>query len=412
MTGFDVPSCSTIYLDKPQRNHTLMQTIARANRVFKDKVNGLIVDYIGIFRNLEKALAIYAEGTDPEGTNPEGKNPIRDKSELVEELREKIAEIQEFCANLDVDLPQIDAEETGSLERIGLITAAVNRILVNDETKGDYLQRASQISRLYKAILPDPAASDFNGICTLINIIAKKIKNLTLSPDNPDVMEQIEDLLDHSIVPTGYIIETAGDYEADSIVNLSQIDFDQLRERYRTQHQQIEAERLRGSISRKLSEIIPLNRTRTDYQERFEQIIAEYNDSAINVDEWFEQLITLAGELNAEEQRTIAERLSEEQLAVFDLLTRPALELTEAEKDRVKAISKELLEILKREKLVLDWRQRQQSRAAVKVTVADILDELPERYTQEIYDQKCEVVYQHIYDCYYGAGNSIYGDAA
>ena len=195
---------------------------------------------------------------------------------------------------------------------------------------------------------------------------------------------------------------------ADSIVDLSQIDFDQLRERFRTQHKQIEAERLRGSINRKLSELVRLNRTRMDYQERFEQIIAEYNDAAINVDEWFEQLIALAGELNAEEQRTIAERLSEEQLAVFDLLTRPEIALTEAEKDQVKAISKELLEILKREKLVLDWRQRQQSRAAVKVTVAEILDELPERYTQEIYDQKCEVVYQHIYDCYYGNGNSVY----
>ena len=408
MTGFDVPACSTIYLDKPQRNHTLMQTIARANRVFKDKVNGLIVDYIGIFRNLEKALAIYAEGTDPEAPDAEGKNPIRDKSELVEELRRAIAEIRDFCMNLGVDLAQIDAVETEVLERIGLITDAVDRILVNDETKGDYLQRAGHISRLYKAILPDPAASDFNGICTLINIIAKKIKNLTPSPDNSDVMEQIEDLLDHSIVPTGYVIEAAGGYDTDSIVDLSQIDFDQLRERFKTQHKQIEAERLRGSINRKLSELVRLNRTRMDYQERFEQIIAEYNDSAIDVDEWFEQLIALAGELNAEEQRTIAERLSEEQLAVFDLLTRPEIALTEAEKDQVKAISKELLEILKREKLVLDWRQRQQSRAAVKVTVADILDELPERYTQEIYDQKCEVVYQHIYDCYYGNGNSVY----
>ena len=411
MTGFDVPACSTIYLDKPQRNHTLMQTIARANRVFKDKVNGLIVDYIGIFRNLEKALAIYAEGTDPEAPDAEGKNPIRDKSELVEELRGKIAEIRDFCMTLGVDLAQIDAVETEVLERIRLITDAVDRILVNDETKGDYLQRAGHISRLYKAILPDPAASDFNGICTLINIIAQKIKNLTPPPtDTTDVMEQIEDLLDHSIIPTGYTIDA--DSEADSIVDLSQIDFDQLRERYRTQHKQIEAERLRGSINRKLSELVRLNRTRMDYQERFEQIIAEYNDSAINVDEWFEQLIALAEELNAEEQRTIAERLSEEQLAVFDLLTRPALELTEAERGKVKAISKELLEILKREKLVLDWRQRQQSRAAVKVTVADILDELPERYTQEIYDQKCEVVYQHIYDCYYGAGNSVYVAAA
>ena len=409
MTGFDVPACSTIYLDKPQRNHTLMQTIARANRVFKDKVNGLIVDYIGIFRNLERALAIYAEGTDPDGTDPDGKNPIRDKSELVEELRGEATEIKAFCTDLNVNLVQIDAAETEPLERIRQIDDAVNRILINDEIKGDYLQRASQISRLYKAILPDPAASDFNGICTLINIIAKKIKNLTPSPiDTTDVMEQIEDLLDQSIVPTGYIIEAAGDYETDSIVDLSRIDFDELRERFRRQHKHIEAEKLRGSIGRKLSAIIPLNGTRMDYQERFEQIVAEYNEAAIDVDTWFEQLIELANELNAEEQRTIAEQLSEEELAVFDLLTRPALELAEPEKAQVKGISKQLLETLKRERLVLDWRQRQQSRAAVRLTVYETLDELPERYTQEIYDQKCEAVYQHIYDCYYGAGNSIY----
>ena len=183
MTGFDVPACSTIYLDKPQRNHTLMQTIARANRVFKDKVNGLIVDYIGIFRNLERALSIYAEGTDPEGPDPEGRNPIRDKSELVEELRGTIDDVKEFCINLDVNLTQIDAVETEPLERIRRIDDAVNKILVNDDTKQGYLQHAVQISRLYKAILPDPAASDFNGICTLINIIAKKIKKLDTNTD-------------------------------------------------------------------------------------------------------------------------------------------------------------------------------------------------------------------------------------
>ena len=401
MTGFDVPSCSTIYLDKPQRNHTLMQTIARANRVFGDKVNGLIVDYIGIFRNLERALAIYAEGTDAEG-----KNPIRDKSELVEKLRGAIAEIRDFCMNLEVNLAQIETADPETFEPIRRINDAVNRILVNDETKRDYLQRADSVFKLYKAILPDAAASDFRGICTLINRIAQRIRSLTSSADTSHVMEAIEDLLDRSIVPAGYTID--GDSEPQPIVNLSQIDFDQLRERFRTQHKQIEAERLRGSINRKLSELVRFNRTRMNYQDRFEQIIAEYNAAAVDVDVWFEQLIALASELNAEEQRTIAEQLSEEQLAVFDLLTRPVLELTEAEKVQVKAISRQLLETLKRERLVLDWRNRQQSRAAVKVTVADILDELPEHYTQEIYDQKCEVVYQHIYDCYYGAGNSVY----
>ena len=403
MTGFDVPACSTIYLDKPQRNHTLMQTIARANRVFGDKVNGLIVDYIGIFRNLERALAIYAEGTDPEG-----RNPIRDKSELVEALRETIAEIKVFCANLDVDLDQIDAASSETFERIARIDDAMDKILVNDEIKGNYLQRASHIHNLYKAVLPDPAANHFNGICSLINIIAQKIKNLVPPVDTSEVMEKIEDLLDRSIVPTSYTIDT----EAHLTVDLSEIDFDQLRERFRTGRKHIEAERMRGLIYRKLSEMIRLNRSRIDYQEKFEQMIAEYNDAAIDVDVLFQQLIELAGELNEEDQRTIAEQLSEEQLAVFDLLTRPELELTERERDKVKAISRQLLDILQRERLVLDWRQRQQSRAAVKVTVAEILDELPDRYTQEIYNQKCEVVYQHIYDCYYGAGNSIYGTAA
>ena len=91
MTGFDVPSCSTIYLDKPMRNHTLMQTIARANRVAPGKTSGLIVDYVGVFRNLRKALAIYGA---PQGG---GEMPVRPKSELVDQLRETLARRGNSC---------------------------------------------------------------------------------------------------------------------------------------------------------------------------------------------------------------------------------------------------------------------------------------------------------------------------
>ena len=181
------------------------------------------------------------------------------------------------------------------------------------------------------------------GICILINIIARKIKNLTPPSDTSEVTEAIEDLLDRSIVPTGYIIEAAEDYETHSIVDLSRIDFDQLRERFRTGRKQIEAEKLRGSINRKLSEMIRLNRSRMDYQEKFEQMIAEYNDAAIDVDVLFEQLIALTEELNEEEQRTIAEQLTEEELAVFDLVTRPPIALTESQRNEVKTICRRLL---------------------------------------------------------------------
>ena len=409
MTGFDVPACSTIYLDKPQRNHTLMQTIARANRVFGDKVNGLIVDYIGIFRDLERALAIYAEGTDPEG-----RNPIRDKSELVDLLRGEIAEAKEFCENLGVDLAKIETAKPKTFERIQEINDAVNSILTNDETKQDYLQRANHIFKLYKAILPDATANDFREICSLINIIAQRIRNLTPSVDPSDVRKEIEELLDQSIVPTDYIMEAAEDYETNQMIDLSQIDFDQLRDRFKTQHKQIEVEKLRGSINRKLSQMIHFNKTRMDYQKKFEQMIAEYNAGSTDIALVWEKLFALVEELNEEEQRTLAEQLSEEELTVFDLLTRPAvpeLELTEAERAEVKTVSEKLLTTLKQGKLVLDWRKRQQSCATVRVAVEDILDELPECYTPKIYNQKCEAVYQHIYESYYGDGNSIYGVA-
>ena len=407
MTGFDVPCCSTIYLDKLQRNHTLMQTIARANRVFGDKVNGLVVDYIGIFRNLERALAIYAEGTDAEG-----RRPIRDKSELVDVLRRAIAEIKEFCANSGVDLTKIEAAETETFERARRINDAVDKLLVNDETKRDYLQRANDISKLYKAILPDRAVNEFKETCSLIKLIAEKIKNLTPSADPSDVRKEIEVLLDQSILPIGYIIAEEGDYDTNQIVDLSQIDFDQLRERFKTQRKQIEAEKLRGAINRKLSQLIRLNKTRMDYQEKFEQIISDYNEAAIDVDEWIEELIALAGELNEEEQRTVAEQLSEEELTVFDLLTRPNPVLTESEKNQSKDVARKLLETLKNGKLVLDWRKQQQSRAVVKLSVREVLDELPECYTREVYDKKCEAVYQHIFESYYGNGKSVYSVAA
>ena len=216
-------------------------------------------------------------------------------------------------------------------------------------------------------------------------------------------------------MPTGDMVAVSGYFETDQMIDLSQIDFDRLRERFRTQHKQIEVEKLRGTINRTLSQMIRFNKTRMDYQEKFEEMIAEYNDGSVDAALVWERLLALVEELNAEDQRTIAEQLSEEELTVFDLLTRPALlelELTEAERDEVKAVSKKLLTTLKQEKLVLDWRKRQQSRAAVRVAIDEILDELPECYEPNIYDQKCEAVYQHIYESYYGDGNSIYGVAA
>ena len=400
-TGFDVPSCSTIYLDKPQRNHTLMQTIARANRVFKDKVNGLIVDYIGVLRNLEKALAIYATGS-----NGEGSNPIADKSKLVEELREAIAEISDFCRNLGINFA--DIEEADRLQQIQLIAEAVNHILLNDETKRNFLEQARNVYKLFKAILPDTAANNFSGICSLINIIARKIKNLSEPVDISEVENAVEELLDRSIAPEGYIINSGQNTYDSEQLDLSQIDFEQLAEQFNTEHKRTQAEKLKGAINRKLKEMVQLNKSRIDLQEKFEQMIAEYNEGHISEDRHLEEIFGFLNELSEEEQRADSEELSEEELAVFDLLTKPEPHLTVPQREEVKTSVKNLLDKLKKKNLVLDWRKQQQLRAQTELTVQTILDEgLPETYTQELFEKKWQAVYQHVYESYYGEGRNI-----
>ncbi|HHY12784.1 MAG TPA: DUF3387 domain-containing protein, partial [Firmicutes bacterium] len=141
--------------------------------------------------------------------------------------------------------------------------------------------------------------------------------------------------------------------------------------------------------------------------------IDDYNSGSTNVEEFFDRLMEFAKSLTQEEQRAVAEELAEEELAIFDLLTKPKIDLTRKEREQVKKTARELLEILKREKLILDWRKRQQARAQVRVTIEKVLDKgLPTAYTAQIYEAKAAAVFEHVYECYYGAGKSVYSVAS
>jgi type I restriction enzyme, R subunit len=399
MTGFDVPSCSTIYLDKPMRNHTLMQTIARANRVFGEKNNGLIVDYIGIFRDLQKALAIY--GTGSGGDAATGELPVRAKQALIEELRTSLEETKAFLNEQDLTLDEFTAKEGFALVRS--LDDAVDVLVSKDDIKRQYLLLADTVDRLFHAILPDFSANEFGPDRKAIVVLADKIRSLVEQADISSVMVQVDDLLDRSIAPKGYKIS-----DVSKVVDLSRIDFEALKKRFENGRKHIEIEKLRGLIKGKLDAMLMLNKARRNYYEKFQKMIDEYNSGATNVDALMAQLFSFVGELTEEEHRGIAENLSEEELALFDLLTRPNLKLTRAEKVEVKAIAKELLDTLKAERLVLDWRKKQQARAGVQLVIEQMLDKLPSVYTPELYQTKCSAVYQHVYDSYYGLGKSIY----
>lgn len=399
MTGFDVPSCSTIYLDKPMRNHTLMQTIARANRVYPGKVNGLIVDYIGVFRNLEHALSIYGPASG--GGIDEGDKPILDKGALIDELKKVIKESEDFCSGLNIN-PENILKSSG-FQRIALLDQAVDAILVNDETKNNFLTLAGKIKKIYKAILPDPRAIEFASKAILFDVLAKKIQSLAPPPDITSVMGNIEDILDSSIMAEGYIIEPS-----DHLIDLTQIDFDVLAEKFAKGKQNTETERLKSIIQYKLRNMIRLNHSRMDYLEKYKDLIDDYNAGSINIEELFSQLVDLAQSLKEEDKRAIAENLSEEELAIFDILTRPELNLTDSEILEVKKVAKGLLHILKDEMLVLDWRKHQKTQARVKVTIENLLDDLPDKYNTKLYQQKTNLVFEHVYESYYGDGQSVY----
>lgn len=389
-----------------------MQTIARANRVAPGKVAGLIVDYVGVFRDLQKALAIYAApkaGSSGIGLD----NPIENKQALVETLRTLIADARAYCESKGVDVGAI--QRASRFERVKLLDDAVEALIATKEEKKTFLFKANQVVRVYKAILPDKAANEVAYDAVIFGVLVQKIRSLSAPSDISAVMLEVEDLLDESIATEGYIIAApvGQDLESAGLVNLSELDLEALTKRFESStHKRTEIERLTGLIERRLKHLIKLNHSRMNYLEQFQEMIDEYNSGSRNIEAFFAQIKEFTRSLTEEEQRHVAQGLSEEELAIFDILTKPEPTLTKRDEAEVKKVAKTLLQILKWEKLVLDWRLKQQACAEVQETIAEVFDTLPEVYSKDLFDAKRELAYQHIYAAYAGAGESIYERAA
>ena len=399
MTGFDVPCLSTIYLDKPMKNHTLMQAIARANRVFKEKPAGFIVDYINVFKNLKQALAIYAAPITKERVDL----PIQSKEILVKELRKYIEELNNYLTKKQINHKEIII--SSGLKKNALLDQAVSSLVINDKIKKTFLTKAGNVIKIYKAILPHKDATEFNQYITLHQELIKEIRSLDPEVDITSVMQDIHGILDKSLASKGYVIRES---DEKSLIDLSTIDFNKLQKQFEKKKNNADIERLKNILSFKIKEMINFNSIRIDYQEKFQELIDEYNRGSMNQETFFNELIKFSNKLQGEERRHITEGLTEEELALFDKLKKP--DLSENEKDQVKKIAKDLLHKLKHNGLAaVDWRKKQQTRASVKREIEIELDRvLPTSYTQHDYNQKCETVFQHFYDNYFGEGDSIY----
>ena len=400
LTGFDAPSCSTVYLDKPMRNHTLMQTIARANRVFPGKHSGVIVDYANVFASLEKALAIYGAGKG-------GTNPVKDKAKLVEALREAVGAATAFCLKQGVDLVAMEALPLGGMERLAALENAIDALIGPDSLRREFFVHEKFVGTLYCAVKPDPAAIEFSLRISGIATLASAIRAM-LSPNPPDIatiLAQITGVLDESII--GTTIRDGGP----PAIDLSKINFEALAQRFKeSKHKNTDLEALKAAIAVKLEKLVRLNRTRADFAEKFEALIESYNNGSRNIEQLFDELLKLSNSLDDEQERHVREHLTEEELVIFDILTRPAPELTTAERDEVKKVAKALLERLKT-LLVLNWRQKSAARSTLKLAIEDTLDTLPAAYDRPLFAQKCSALFEHVYESYPERNAGVYAVA-
>jgi len=407
ITGFDVPTLSTMYIDKPLKSHTLMQTIARANRISEGKNNGMIVDYIETYTALLDALAIYGTGARGCGdalTEP----PVTPKEELISYLEEALDNIETFLkdeVNFDLNI----LIKSSGLEKIAAMDKALNAVYTNDETKNKFQLLSREVFKKYKAIMPDKVLNQFAARRNAIDAIYTAIEDNIESADVTAIMKQIQNVVDESI--ESMLQEPT--HDTGKIIDLSGLNFELLEQHFlKTKNKNAAVQSLKDKIEKQLKQMVDRNPLRVDFYKRYQEIIDEYNrrKDAVTIEETFKKLIDFVNSLSAEEAETQREGLTEEQKAVFDILRKPTL--TESDKKKVKDISVELLEELKKDKLKVDqvW-EKSETAAAVFTTVNKMLfAQLPyPSYQTEDIDLKTNLVYNHLRHQYYGGGMSVYG---
>lgn len=408
ITGFDAQSVSTVYLDKPIKGHTLMQTIARANRVYDDeKENGLIVDYGNVYEQLEKAYSVYGEGGSTSGGGKgEGTgSPIADLSELEEELRAAIEETTKHLHSLGFDLESL--KNANPMMRISKIQEAENCVCLNENTRATFEVMARNVFRKYKALFPEPQAKDHTKDHNAIDAIYKRLNKSVKSADITEVMQKLQSLVSDSI-------SVKQSDNVDGVyIDLSNLDFDKLKDAFaKSDQKNTITYTLQQVIENKLKQMLKENPSRVEFYERYKEIIDDYNagKSLENTVKVFDDLNDFVKDLSAEEQRAVKENLGDQEvLAIFDLLTE-GKELSKKDVKEVKKVAKKTLDVLKAEKLNIErWRESREVIAQIKIVIHDNLLWLPqESYSDEDVDTKATDVYQHIFASYRGGNDSVY----
>lgn len=396
LTGFDAPSVSTIYLDKPMKGHTLMQAIARVNRVYPGKTSGLVVDYLNLFKSMKSALGDYAKPDDSSAM------PVKDISVMLELLNKTIKEAVAYCKELGIDFDTI-LETTDALDRTVLFKQALNILLDKDDYKAEFKIYSNLIRNIYDSSKPEVFELEWSNpylspILYLDGMIRVSVKDEKIEYAKIALAKTLD--LSVKAQPL-YTDEPNGDYELKVMktINLSEINIDDVKKIIqKSPYKNIEIQELRQFIEEKLQALQKENKTRISFAERYKSIIDKYNVGNSTNENYFEDLINFVDELKKEDERHIKEGLTKEELELFDLLKKD--KLTAKEEEAVKLSAKKLYEtIIAADSVyrIVDWYKDEQPRQRFKSQVEKVLDTfLPKSYSTEIFKLKTDLVFHHI----------------
>ncbi|HOD31576.1 MAG TPA: type I restriction endonuclease subunit R [Smithella sp.] len=406
LTGFDAPTVSTLYLDKPMKDHTLMQTIARANRVTSHTINGIskangeVVDYYNVFRNMKKALSDYAMGDEQDET------PVQDKTQLFHLLGDALQQGLEFCQTLEVDLNKVlDAQDT--FKRVNLFTAFADKLLEKDDHWKEFKVYENTISALYEACKPEILKKRFNPAIAAFQYLRGVVESVIGQADIEAVKQKIGELLDQSIVtsnPELFAQSAQPQYaviKKGKTLDLSTINFEKLKEEFHEKEfKHIEIANLRDFIEKKLEVMLKENSTRTDFAQKLQEIINRYNAGGTATENYYDDLLKYAESLKEEDERHIREGLTQDELELYDILKKD--KMTKAEEIKVKNAARHLLQRLIKGRpkvLIQDWYKDGQSQHRVKSAIEEVLDkDLPDTYEKDLFKEKSGKLYDLVYE--------------
>jgi len=403
ITGFDVKSLSTMYIDKPLKSHTLMQTIARANRVHKEKNNGLIVDYIETYKALLEALAIYGDSGSKGGLEEDLEAPVKPLDELIDELDQAVKATKEFLVDeCKFNLSEIiDAED--NLIKIKHIQEGYNAICSTDETKTKFGVLARELFKKYKALMPEKSVYEYQPQRDAINALYQMINAKIDGADITHIVKEVQDVVNRSIESLNVELEKIEGHG--QRIDISGLDFQKIEAEFLKvkENQNVAVQSVKDKVAKKLNRLLDQNPLRIDFFERYQEIIEDYNRGKEyrSIKEIFDELVILLGELSEESKRAERENLSEDELTVFDMLMKDK-KISDKEKAEVKNAAKELLERLKENEFkVQHWSEKIQTSSAVRKVIEDYLfEKLPSPSYDDDISLKADVLFNDFKERY------------